>query len=238
MLRTLPGARRERRSTLFRTARFLEAASAPRAERYGQLMQVFPLAERAELWSDDAKESIGPLLSPGLLLGPAPRPGIDGLQLVDVATYLPGDLLPKSDIASMAHSLELRSPFLDHHVLELGLSLPERLKTSGREGKQALRRAFARDLPPLVAGGGKRGFGIPLAEWFRGALRDLARELLLGEHARDRGWFRPDAIERLLAEHEAGRADNGHRLWTLAMLELWLQAHVESASAPVTAALP
>jgi asparagine synthase (glutamine-hydrolysing) len=231
LLRALPGGRRERRSAAYRAARFLEAAATPREERYGQLMQVFPLGERAALWTEDAREEVGPLLSPGLLLGPPPAPGIGGLQLLDVATYLPGDLLPKSDIASMAHSLELRSPLLDHRVLELGLSLPGRLKTSGRVGKQALRRAFAADLPLPVADRGKSGFGVPLAAWFRTELRDLAHELLVGGAARDRGWFRPEAVSRLLSEHEAGRADHGHRLWSLMMLELWLREHVAVASA-------
>ena len=228
LLRALPGGRRERRGAAFRAARFLEAAATPRGERYGQLMEVFPLADRGRLWTDDAKAELGALVSPGLLLGRAALAGIAGLQLLDLETYLPGDLLPKSDIASMAHSLELRSPLLDHRVVELGLALPDRLKVRGREGKQALRRAFAPELPPLVAERGKSGFGVPLAAWFRGELRGLAGDLLLGERSRTRGWFRPEAVERLLAEHADGRADHGHRLWTLAMLELWLREHVEA----------
>jgi asparagine synthase (glutamine-hydrolysing) len=217
LLHALPSG--ERRSTTFRARRFLDAAATPRAERYGRLMQVFPLAERSALWSAEARAEIGPLMSAGFLLGAAPRAGVTGLQLLDVATYLPGDLLPKSDIASMAHSLELRSPLLDHRVVELGLSLPSRLK----RGKLALRRAFADDLPPVVASRGKTGFGVPLAEWFRGDLRDLAGDLLLA----DRGWFERGPVERLLDEHAAGRADHGHRLWTLVMLELWQRAHVD-----------
>jgi asparagine synthase (glutamine-hydrolysing) len=129
----------------------------------------------------------------------------------------------------MAHSLELRSPLLDHRVVELGLALPDRLKRRGREGKIALRRAFAEDLPTTVSHRGKAGFGVPLAAWFRGELRPLARDLLLGEPARSRGWFRRAALERLLDDHGAGRADNGHRLWTLVMLELWQRAHIDEA---------
>ncbi|HZQ88968.1 MAG TPA: asparagine synthase (glutamine-hydrolyzing) [Gaiellaceae bacterium] len=231
LLRRLPAGRRERRSPVFRAARFLEAAAVPRAERYGRLMQVFTLQERAELWTDSAKEEIGALTSAGFLLGSPPAEGTTGLQLLDVETYLPGDLLPKSDIASMAHSLELRSPLLDRRVVELGLSLPDALKHEGRRGKVALRRAFADELPVGIADRGKTGLAVPLAEWFRGELRPLARELLLDERARARGWFRPEAVERLLAEHAAGRADNGHRLWTLTMLELWQRTHVET---PVT----
>jgi asparagine synthase (glutamine-hydrolysing) len=225
LLRAIPGGRRERRSSVFRAARFLEAAATPRSERYGRLMQVFSLAQRAELWTDEAKAEIGALTSPGFLLGPAPAPDIAGLQRLDVATYLPGDLLPKSDIASMAHSLELRSPLLDHRVLELGLSLPDHLKWRGREGKVALRRAFADVLPPVVAERGKSGFGVPLADWFRHELQPLARDLLLGD---ERGWFRRPAVEQLLDEHASGRADHGHRLWTLVMLELWQRTHVET----------
>jgi asparagine synthase (glutamine-hydrolysing) len=236
LLRALPAGRRERRSTVFRAARFLEAAATPRAERYGRLMQVFTLAERAELWSDDAKAEIGALMSPGFLLGQAPASGISGLQLVDLATYLPGDLLPKSDIASMAHSLELRSPLLDHRVVELGLSLPDHLKFRGREGKVALRRAFADALPAPVAGRGKSGFAVPLAHWFRNELRPLTRDLLLDGSARTRGWFRPAGIERLLEEHDSERADHGHRLWTLVMLELWQRTHVDDG-APLVAAV-
>jgi asparagine synthase (glutamine-hydrolysing) len=171
------------------------------------------------------------------LLGPAPAGGVTGLQLLDLDTYLPGDLLPKSDIASMAHSLELRSPLLDRRVVELGLSLPQSLKQHGRQGKVALRRAFAADLPPLVAARGKTGFGLPLARWFREDLRPLARELLLDERARSRGWFEPQAVERLLDDHAAERADNGHRLWTLAMLELWQRTHVDAGAIATPAAV-
>ncbi len=215
-LRALPAARREPRSTPYRAARFLDVAGAPARERYGRLMEVFPLELRRALWADpDRARPAG--LEP-------PRDGIAGLQLLDVATYLPGDLLLKADIASMAHSLELRSPFLDHEVVELGLALPDSLKTRGREGKIALRRAFARDLPPQVASRGKTGFGVPLGRWFRADLRDAARDLL----STDRGWFRRDAVQRLLDEHESGRVDHGHRLWCLLMLELWMREHVEA----------
>lgn len=233
LLRALPAGRRERRSGTFRAARFLEAAAVPRAERYGRLMQVLSLQQRAALWTDAARAEIGALATPGLLLGTPPGGGVAGLQALDVETYLPGDLLPKSDIASMAHSLELRSPLLDHRVVELGLALPERLKRDGREGKVALRRAFADALPAEVAGRGKVGLGLPLAAWFRGELKPLAHDVLLDGRARSRGLLHGGAIEGLLAEHESGRADNGHALWTLVMLELWQRAHVD---APVSAA--
>jgi asparagine synthase (glutamine-hydrolysing) len=215
-LRLVPSARREPRSTLFRAARFLDVAATPVAERYGRLMEVFPLELRRRLWLEP--RHAGPLR-----LEPHGK-DIAALQRLDIETYLPGDLLLKADIASMAHSLELRSPFLDHEVVELGLALPDRLKTHGREGKVALRRAFANDLPADVASRGKTGFGVPLGRWFRDDLRELARDVL----STDRGWFRADTVTRLLDEHESGRADHGHRLWCLLMLELWVREHVEA----------
>jgi len=213
----LPAARREPRSPLFRAARFLDVAGSAPRERYGRLMEVFPLELRRRLWSDAG-------LPQPVRLEP-PRPDIAGLQLLDLQTYLPGDLLLKADLASMAHSLELRSPLLDHEVVELGLALPDRLKARGREGKVALRRAFAAELPPGVAGRGKTGFGVPLGRWFREDLRELAHDLL----STDRGWFRPEVVTRLLEEHESGRRDHGHRLWCLLMLELWVREHVEAS---------
>jgi asparagine synthase (glutamine-hydrolysing) len=130
----------------------------------------------------------------------------------------------------MAHSLELRSPFLDREVLELGISLPDRLKTRGRRGKQALRRAFAAELPPEIAGRAKTGFGLPLSAWFRGELRELTADLLLEQRARARGQLRPAAVKRLVDEHVSGRADHGHRLWCLLMLELWQRTWVEAGA--------
>jgi asparagine synthase (glutamine-hydrolysing) len=220
-LRLLPAARREPRSSLFRAARFLDVASVPASRRYARLMEVFSVELRRELWSESR-------LAKHVRLEPAGQ-GLASLQALDIETYLPGDLLLKADLASMAHSLELRSPLLDHEVVALGLALPDSLKTRGREGKVALRRAFAADLPPEVADRGKTGFGVPLARWFRSDLRDAAHDLL----SSDRGWFRPETVRRLLDEHESGRADHGHRLWCLLMLELWVREHVE---APVLAA--
>ena len=146
--RALRSMGRERRSTAVRAARLLEAAASQPGERYGRLMEVFPAEARIELLDADFVPRPAPAWQ---LLGPPPADGIAGLQLLDIQTYLPGDLLLKADIASMAHSLELRSPLLDWDVLELGVSLPRELKTKGRRGKEALRRAFADDLPEEVA---------------------------------------------------------------------------------------
>jgi asparagine synthase (glutamine-hydrolysing) len=225
--------RREPRSGANRAGRLLEAAATPAPARYGQLMEVFPPALRAELWNPEFVRDPAPAWR---LLGAPPPDGVSSLQRLDAETYLPGDLLLKADIASMAHSLELRSPLLDYEVLELGVSLPDRLKLRGLRGKEALRRAFADALPPEVAGRGKSGFGVPLADWFRTELRSLAGDALLGDRVRARGQLRPAVVERLLDEHVSGRADHSHRLWCLVMLELWQRVHVE-ADSPVTASV-
>jgi len=219
-LGAVPAARREPRSTLYRARRFLDAAAQPQAERYARLVEVFPLELRRELWTDEAlAHTTASML-----------PHDPDLRLVDIESYLPGDLLPKADIASMAVSLELRAPFLDHNVVELGLALPPELA----RGKEALRRAFAADLPEETTARGKTGFGVPLDSWFRGELRPLAEELLLG--GRDRGLFRRDTLERLLHEHADRRADHGHRLWCLCALELWQRRWVDAGDrAPVAA---
>jgi asparagine synthase (glutamine-hydrolysing) len=121
----------------------------------------------------------------------------------------------------MAASLELRSPLLDHRVVELGLALPPALAS----GKEALRRAFARDLPPETLARDKMGFGVPLDRWFRDELRETAADLLLG--GPERGLFNRAEIKRLLDEHTTARADHGHRLWCLCMLELWQRHYLD-----------
>jgi asparagine synthase (glutamine-hydrolysing) len=198
-------------------------------------MEVFPARLRDELYAPAFAASLGAAVPASALLAPS-APGMSGLQLLDARTYLPDDLLVKADRASMATSLELRSPLLDHEVLELGVSLPDSLRWSGRRGKVALRRAFADLVPPALAGRGKTGFGIPLGAWFRGPLRELAGDVLLGPRARGRGQLRPGAVERLLSEHARGERDHGHRLWCLLVLELWQRSWLD-AELPATAGL-
>jgi asparagine synthase (glutamine-hydrolysing) len=219
-LGVVPAARREPRSTLFRARRFLDAAARPEAERYARLVEVFPLELRRQLWTDEALAHAAASM----------LPHDPDLRVVDIDSYLPGDLLPKADIASMAVSLELRAPFLDHHVVELGLALPPGLA----RGKEALRQAFGPELPTETTARGKTGFGVPLDSWFRNELRPMAADLLLG--GPDRGLFRRDTLKRLLHEHVERRADHGHRLWCLCALELWQRRYVDAGDRAAVAA--
>jgi asparagine synthase (glutamine-hydrolysing) len=138
----------------------------------------------------------------------------------DVASYLPGDLLVKVDIATMANSLEGRSPLLDHHVMEFAASLPSAWKIHGGTTKYLLKKAARGWLPDEVLDRPKRGFGVPIASWLRTELRDMSWDLLTDATAIRRGYFAPVEVRRLLTEHAQGR-DHSPRLWALLQLELW-----------------
>jgi len=147
---------------------------------------------------------------------------VDQLLAVDLETYLPGDLLPKVDIATMAHSLEARSPFLDHVLMEAAAALPAEWKLDAAgTGKRILRDALRGIVPGEVLDRPKMGFGVPLSDWFRNELRDLPAERLLDRSFRDLGWLDARAVERTIAAHRSGRADHGLRLWVLLQLECW-----------------
>jgi asparagine synthase (glutamine-hydrolysing) len=148
---------------------------------------------------------------------------VDAAMAVDVQSYLPFDLLVKVDITSMANSLEARSPFLDHEVMEFAARLPSSLKLQGGQLKYLLKRTFADLLPTENVKRRKMGFGIPLGAWFRGELQELATDTLLSTCALQRGYFRRTAIERLLNAHLDVRDDLSFQLWNLLMLELWHQ---------------
>jgi asparagine synthase (glutamine-hydrolysing) len=149
-------------------------------------------------------------------------------QALDYALYLPDDILVKVDRASMAHSIEVRSPFLDVRLVEWAARLPRRVLMSAREGKRPLRRLGAALLPGGVAGGGKRGFGMPVGRWFREEEgRRLVQERLLSAEAPARDLWDRAGVERVFSAHtqERGR-DFGEHLWRLLMLEAWTRHYL------------
>jgi len=146
-------------------------------------------------------------------------------QRHDLMTYLPDDLLVKTDIASMASSLELRAPMLDHRVVELGLSLPTERKLNRRRGKLILEEAFGDLLPAGVFRRPKRGFAVPLAKWLREDLKEEMCDTLLDSALADRGIFQMESLAGLIADHLGGRADHSHRLWALLVLARWLATY-------------
>ncbi|MDH5507915.1 MAG: asparagine synthase C-terminal domain-containing protein, partial [Anaerolineae bacterium] len=148
---------------------------------------------------------------------------LDRTLYTDIKTYLPGDLLIKADRMTMAHSIEGRSPFLDHELASWAARLPENMKVRGSVGKYLLRKAFASYLPKEITHRGKQGFGIPVSAWLRGPLAGWTRDLLLAPDGQISHWFQRPAIEAILSEHQSGKVDHGKRLWALAVLALWAQ---------------
>ena len=150
------------------------------------------------------------------------------MQSVDTRLYLAEDILTKVDRASMAVSLEVRAPFLDPRVAEYAASLPCNYKLRGLKTKYILKRAVRDMLPRFVTRRGKKGFGVPVAEWLKFNLRPLARDLLSPERVRRAGVFNPEYVARLQDEHERGVANHRKLLWTLLMFELWHESFVET----------
>jgi len=138
-------------------------------------------------------------------------------------TYLPGDLLVKADRMAMAASIEPRSPFLDHKMIEWSARVPDQFKVRGRSGKYLLKKAFAGYLPENVRKHRKQGFGIPVSAWFRGPLYGWSKELLASNESLLNPWFDRNMVNSMLEEHRAGRVDHGKRIYALTMLALWLK---------------
>jgi asparagine synthase (glutamine-hydrolysing) len=187
----------------------------------------FSPRQRASLWKTDLWRGFQPENAQQWLarhFDAANGSYLDRTLYTDLHTYLPGDLLVKADRMTMAASLEGRSPFLDHEIVEWSARVPDQLKVRGRSGKYLLKKAFASYLPEKLRGRGKQGFGIPLAAWFRGPLYEWSRELLLSSGSPLLRWFDRAAMNSLIEEHRSARADHGKRLYALAMLGVWAQA--------------
>ena len=220
-----------KRSRVRDAKRFLQAASMHKVERYFQWNSAFDRTSKANLYTREFQQSLNGHDASEVLakwFSKANGSGIiDATMLVDQMTYLPNDLLVKVDIASMANSLEARSPFLDHNVIEFAAKLPEKLKVSGADTKSFLKKVAARLVPKDVIYRRKMGFGVPVGKWFRGEMKDFVREVLLSETSLNRGVIRPEAIRRYVEEHIDARQDHSFRLWTLLMLELWYRRFID-----------
>jgi len=219
------------RNRFVRFQRFLRAASMPKADRYFAWLNVFDAASKEEIFTADLRAQTAgsrPIKYLEEYVGKSNGKGvIDATLLTDLMNYLPNDLLVKVDIASMANSLEARSPFLDHKVIEFAASLPEHLKQSGTGTKSLLKKVAARLVPRDVVYRPKMGFGVPIKYWLGNELQDFTRETLLSERAVNRGLFQGAAVERLIDEQRDDVRDNSWKIWTLLMLELWFQRFID-----------
>lgn len=203
-----------------RARRFIAAAALPQAERYLSWVQVFPPDLLAALLREPAGGDVAGHIREAFAAH-QDRDELERELAVNLTTYLPGDLLVKTDRMTMASSLEARCPFLDHRLVEFAASLPERLKLSGRTTKVLLRRLMAGRLPHAPLRRRKQGFGAPVGTWLRGAQGAALDELLLSSDADPLALFEPTTVRRLIDEHRSGARDHGQRLWTLLTFTTW-----------------
>ena len=220
----------ERYREVYSLRRRLATLGRPAAERYAALMSHFQPAELPPLCTPEFLAAAGPADAAWRdSLQLPPLQGVDRFLALDVATYLPGDLLLKVDRMSMSTALEVRSPLLDRRLHEFAAKLPPRMKLRGKTTKWALKElARRRGLPDDLVDRPKQGFGVPVGSWLRRELRPWVEELLSAERIAARGYFRPEPVRQLLREHLDGSADNTYKLWNLAMLELWHRTWIDA----------
>jgi asparagine synthase (glutamine-hydrolysing) len=230
LVNVLPQAQ-SRKNPVRKAQRFLSAASLSPVQRYLRWVSAFDEQAKLNLYSDEFQNQTAGFSTIGFLehwFAKANGAGIvDATLLTDTMTYLPNDLLVKMDIASMTVSLEARSPFLDHQLMEFAASLPERLKLRGMTTKYLLKRVLKKFVPEENLNRAKMGFGVPIGHWFRDRMQTFLRETLLSEKALSRGLFKPEKVRELIDQHVERRIDHDHRLWSLLMLELWFERFID-----------
>jgi asparagine synthase (glutamine-hydrolysing) len=219
-----------------RLARLNEISLAPAAELYAQSITIFNKDRKFALYSPALQDELRGQNSLDYMFhyfgNDHATELVDQMLYSDIMTYLPGALLVKMDRMTMAHSLEGRSPFLDHELMEFAASLPADFKLRGRTLKYLLKRAGEGILPQEILHRGKQGFGVPLNYWFRGELRDFLQEVFAAPRLVAEGYFNGESLTRILREHIEGRADHSYRIWTLLCLELWYRMFMDNTLSP------
>jgi asparagine synthase (glutamine-hydrolysing) len=216
----------------------LQALARDDVEAYFHTVSTTSAALRQQLYSASFKRELQGYSALAVFRAHAKRAPTDHplllAQYLDLKTWLPGDILTKVDRASMAHSLEVRVPLLDHRLVEWASSLPPGLKLRGSTSKYILKKTLEADLPHDVLYRTKMGFSVPLAAWLRGPLAQRARDALLAGAIAECGYFEPAVLDRLVQQHAAGRHDHSATLWSLLMLDAFLR-HMQqpAAAAPV-----
>jgi asparagine synthase (glutamine-hydrolysing) len=237
------GPGRKPRSMRTRLRRLAHAVSMTPYERYAMWIAYFTELDRQELYTPEFRDSLGAnRTAPSIIRDPwlasDATAFVDKLLDVDVNTYLPGDLLVKMDIATMAHSLEVRSPMLDHEFMEMAARLPASAKLSGQTTKKVLKDAMRPWLPDHILDRKKMGFGVPIGDWFRGALRELPAQVLLDPRSLERGFFKESSVRGIIDRHIAGEEDTSNKLWALLQLELWMRTYIDAeVPAPITVSI-
>jgi asparagine synthase (glutamine-hydrolysing) len=214
-----------------RVRRFVEHAALPLPQRYLGWVGIFPIDFLHPLLTDEMRvDPLGHFLA--YFDQVANRESIEQLLSVNARTYLPGDLLVKTDRMTIANSLEARCPFLDQELLEFAARIPLELKLKGLTTKYILKKAAESLVPRDIIHRKKHGFGVPVGRWFRTSLKDYIRDVLLSPQTLCRGYFRENAVRRLLEEHQTGKRDHGHRLWALLTFEIWHRVFIDQKGVP------
>ena len=209
----------------FRAKKFINGIASTSIERHYRWMGTFPPEEKEELLAPGIKRRLEDLNSFDVLhdylRDKTFSSELGKLLYLDTKLYLQDGVLAKVDRASMANGLEVRVPFLDHRFVELVTGLPEGLKLKGFTTKYIWKKAIKGRIPAEIERRGKKGFGIPIAKWLSGDLKELMVELLAEERLRRQGIFNPSAVKKLVSDHLAHRADNRKKLWNLLIFQLW-----------------
>jgi asparagine synthase (glutamine-hydrolysing) len=234
IMRMIPGTSTSR-SFFRKLQRFFEGLGMNRAERFLQWIAYFNKKQRLELYTDSFTKKIYGTDSIDYFIKALKRSerrdSATQLSLTDMQTYLPGAVMTKVDVASMAHSLECRAPFLDYRVTEWAAKIPINYKIQGNLGKIILRNTYKDLLPKIISKRrDKMGFGAPTHQWFRGELKNIINNILLDTNTTNRGIFRREKIEQLLTEHFSNRFDHSRKIWALFMLEMWFRTWIENGS--------
>ena len=212
---------------VFRAKTTFEALARNSVEAYFHSMSLIRDADRSPLYSSAFRSELGGFNAREVFTRYAATADTDDplalIQYIDTHTYLVGDINTKVDRASMAHSLEVREPLMDHELVEWLATLPSSLKMRGSESKYLLKKAMEPQLPDDVLYRPKMGFAVPLARWFRGPLRERVRSSLLKGQLADSGMFDQATIRRLIEQHENGSRDHSTPLWTLLMYDAFLR---------------
>jgi asparagine synthase (glutamine-hydrolysing) len=219
---------------VFRAKTTFEGIARSSVEAYFHTMSVIRDPLRTNMYSKSFKASLGGYRAIDIFDRHVAKANTDDplalIQYLDLHTYLVGDINTKVDRASMAHSLEVREPLMDHVLVEWLATLPSSMKIGNRESKYLLKKAMEPLLPNDVLYRPKMGFSVPLARWFRGPLRERAHGTLLSPRVLESGWFDPDYIRQMLQQHESGARDHSTPIWALLMFDAFLRRVVEGGS--------
>ncbi len=203
-------------------------------DAYFHMMSILRDPMREQLFNDNFKLETGGYNASEIFERHAARAGTDDplalVQYLDLKTYLVGDINTKVDRASMAHSLEVREPLMDHLLVEWLATLPSSLKIRGHEGKLLLKKAMEPHLPQDILYRPKMGFAVPLARWFRGPLKQRVSNAILGPRLAATGWFNADYLRHLISAHQSGKHDYSAALWALLMFEAFLRNVVDAST--------